>query len=210
MRAQDGAAPGTAGRLSLQHHWGLYRSDDGADNWQDIAQGVPSDFGFPMVVHPTTRTPSTSFQSSRTNSDAHRTDACACTGRATQACVGAALARFAAEGRLRDRSARRDGHRHAGSGQYIFRHPQRTGVRIERRGCASWTRIVGGLPSVVCVKTAQLGDPRAVRMPKVVERGADPVPWANGGWRARKARLVENHDGQLLSHARAPCLYGRT
>jgi photosystem II stability/assembly factor-like uncharacterized protein len=39
-------------RLYLQNHGGLYRSDDGGDNWQEIAQGVPSDFGFPMVVHP--------------------------------------------------------------------------------------------------------------------------------------------------------------
>jgi serine/threonine protein kinase len=39
-------------RLFLQNHWGLYRSDDGADSWQDIAHGVPSDFGFAMAVHP--------------------------------------------------------------------------------------------------------------------------------------------------------------
>lgn len=39
-------------RLFLQNHWGLYRSDDGADSWHDIAQGVPSDFGFAMATHP--------------------------------------------------------------------------------------------------------------------------------------------------------------
>ncbi|HEU4723537.1 MAG TPA: exo-alpha-sialidase [Gemmatimonadaceae bacterium] len=39
-------------RLFLQNHWGLYRSDDWGDSWQDIANGVPSDFGFPMVIHP--------------------------------------------------------------------------------------------------------------------------------------------------------------
>ncbi len=39
-------------RLFLQNHWGLYRSDDGADSWIDIAHGVPSDFGFAMVIHP--------------------------------------------------------------------------------------------------------------------------------------------------------------
>jgi photosystem II stability/assembly factor-like uncharacterized protein len=39
-------------RLYLQNHGGLYRSDDHGDTWQDIANGVPSDFGFPMVVHP--------------------------------------------------------------------------------------------------------------------------------------------------------------
>lgn len=39
-------------RLFLQNHWGLYRSDDGAESWKDIANGVPSDFGFAMVAHP--------------------------------------------------------------------------------------------------------------------------------------------------------------
>jgi photosystem II stability/assembly factor-like uncharacterized protein len=39
-------------RLFLQNHWGLYRSDDGGASWQDIANGVPSDFGFAMVMHP--------------------------------------------------------------------------------------------------------------------------------------------------------------
>jgi serine/threonine protein kinase/photosystem II stability/assembly factor-like uncharacterized protein len=39
-------------RLFLQNHWGLYRSDDGADTWNDIAHGLPSDFGFAMATHP--------------------------------------------------------------------------------------------------------------------------------------------------------------
>ena len=39
-------------RLFLQNHWGLYRSDDGADTWNDIAQGLSSDFGFAMATHP--------------------------------------------------------------------------------------------------------------------------------------------------------------
>jgi photosystem II stability/assembly factor-like uncharacterized protein len=44
--------PSRPDRLYLQNHWGLYRSDDGGDSWQDIARGVPSDFGFCMAVHP--------------------------------------------------------------------------------------------------------------------------------------------------------------
>ncbi len=39
-------------RLFLQNHWGLYRSDDWGDSWQDVANGVPSDFGFAMEMHP--------------------------------------------------------------------------------------------------------------------------------------------------------------
>lgn len=44
--------PSNPQRLYLQNHWGLYRSDDSGDTWQDIAHGVPSDFGFCMVGHP--------------------------------------------------------------------------------------------------------------------------------------------------------------
>lgn len=39
-------------RLFLQNHWGLYRSDDAGDSWQDIAGNVPSDFGFAMEISP--------------------------------------------------------------------------------------------------------------------------------------------------------------
>jgi serine/threonine protein kinase len=44
--------PDRPDRLFLQNHWGLYRSDDGADTWTDIAHGLPSDFGFAMATHP--------------------------------------------------------------------------------------------------------------------------------------------------------------
>ena len=39
-------------RLYLQNHGGVYRSDDGADSWTSIADGLPSDFGFPVVDPP--------------------------------------------------------------------------------------------------------------------------------------------------------------
>jgi photosystem II stability/assembly factor-like uncharacterized protein len=44
--------PSRPERLFLQNHWGLYRSDDGGDSWRDVANGVPSDFGFAMEMHP--------------------------------------------------------------------------------------------------------------------------------------------------------------
>lgn len=44
--------PSDPNRLFLQNHWGLYRSDDGADSWTDIANGVPSDFGFALEADP--------------------------------------------------------------------------------------------------------------------------------------------------------------
>lgn len=39
-------------RMFLQNHWGLYRSDDRGESWTDVANGVPSDFGFAMAAHP--------------------------------------------------------------------------------------------------------------------------------------------------------------
>jgi photosystem II stability/assembly factor-like uncharacterized protein len=42
--------PANSSRMFLQNHWGLYRSDDAGDSWQDIANGVPSDFGFALEI----------------------------------------------------------------------------------------------------------------------------------------------------------------
>jgi len=36
----------------LQFHTGVYRSDDGGESWIDIGEGLPSAFGFPMVIDP--------------------------------------------------------------------------------------------------------------------------------------------------------------
>ena len=38
--------------MFLQNHWGLYRTDDAGLSWKDVANGVPSDFGFAMAIHP--------------------------------------------------------------------------------------------------------------------------------------------------------------
>lgn len=39
--------------LFLQHHWGVYRSDDFGGQWDEIgADQLPSTFGFPIVVDP--------------------------------------------------------------------------------------------------------------------------------------------------------------
>jgi len=43
---------GDADRFYLQAHHGVYRSDDGGSSWESIADGLPSDFGFPIVAHP--------------------------------------------------------------------------------------------------------------------------------------------------------------
>jgi photosystem II stability/assembly factor-like uncharacterized protein len=40
------------GRLYAQNHHGVYRSDDDAESWESIAEGLPADFGFVMMTHP--------------------------------------------------------------------------------------------------------------------------------------------------------------
>jgi photosystem II stability/assembly factor-like uncharacterized protein len=40
--------------LYAQNHGGVYRSDDRGDTWKYIADGLPCDFGFPVVAHPHT------------------------------------------------------------------------------------------------------------------------------------------------------------
>jgi hypothetical protein len=43
-----------SGRLFAQNHHGVYRSDDVGGSWTSIAEGLPADFGFPVVASPRT------------------------------------------------------------------------------------------------------------------------------------------------------------
>jgi hypothetical protein len=45
-------APTRPERMFMQFHGGVYRSDDGGRSWNDIAPGLPSDFGFPLAIDP--------------------------------------------------------------------------------------------------------------------------------------------------------------
>jgi photosystem II stability/assembly factor-like uncharacterized protein len=46
------AAPNGSKRLYQQNHCGVYRSDDAGESWEEITEGLPSEFGFPIAVHP--------------------------------------------------------------------------------------------------------------------------------------------------------------
>ena len=46
------AHPDRPERMYAQNHHGVYRSDDAGGHWTSIADGLPADFGFPIVVHP--------------------------------------------------------------------------------------------------------------------------------------------------------------
>lgn len=44
-------SPGSS-LLFQQNHCGVYASANGGDTWDEISKGLPSDFGFPLAIHP--------------------------------------------------------------------------------------------------------------------------------------------------------------
>ena len=38
--------------LFMQKHWDVMRSDDAGDSWREVSGNLPTDFGFPIAVHP--------------------------------------------------------------------------------------------------------------------------------------------------------------
>jgi len=146
--------PKRPGRLFLQNHWGLYRSDDWGDSWQDIANGVPSDFGFAMQMHPhdpdtvyivpleadTFRcTPEAKLRVYRTTN----------AGRSWEPLTKGLPQRDAYETVLRD-ALTADSFDSAGI-YFGTRSGKLFGSRDEG---ATWTEIADGLPPIVCVKAA--------------------------------------------------------
>jgi len=45
-------SPAQPETMYMQFHGGVYRSDDAGQNWIDIAPGLPSNFSFPLAIHP--------------------------------------------------------------------------------------------------------------------------------------------------------------
>ncbi len=45
------AHPSSHNRLYQQNHCGVYRSDNGGQDWRDITEGLPSRFGFVLGIH---------------------------------------------------------------------------------------------------------------------------------------------------------------
>ncbi len=44
--------PNSPDVLYAQNHHGVYRTDDAGANWISIAEGLPTDFGFTVLTHP--------------------------------------------------------------------------------------------------------------------------------------------------------------
>jgi hypothetical protein len=168
-------APGVPDRLYLQNHWGLYRTDDAGDSWHDIANGVPSDFGFPMVVHP--HDPETAYivplesDMFRCTPDArlrvYRTrDA----GRSWEALTKGLPQQNALETVLRD-AMDADPLNPAG----VYFGTRSGAVYASPNGGASWLTALDGLPPVVCVKACAVGGPEKVRVPSRAASARRPV-----------------------------------
>jgi hypothetical protein len=43
---------GDSSLLFQQNHCGVYRSENSGESWTEISRGLPSDFGFPLALHP--------------------------------------------------------------------------------------------------------------------------------------------------------------
>jgi len=157
--------PAQPARLFLQNHWGLYRSDDGGENWIDIANGVPSDFGFAMVSHP--HDPDTVYIVPL-ESDAFR-----CTpegklrvyrtrnaGASWEPLRRGLPQKSAFETVLRDAM---DADRLKPAGIYFGTRSGK--VFASRDDGDAWKAIAEGLPPVVCVRAAVVGDAAAKMRP---------------------------------------------
>jgi hypothetical protein len=155
--------PAHPDRLFLQNHFGLYRTDDAGDSWQDIAKGVPSDFGFGMAVHPHRPetvyivpleadryrwTPEGKLRVYRTRNG----------GRSWQPLSRGLPQQDAYETILRDALAT-DSADPAG----VYFGTRSGKLFASRDDGDAWRLLTDGLPPVVCVKTAVVGGGRPKR-----------------------------------------------
>ena len=175
-------------RLFLQNHWGLYRSDNCADHWTDIANGVPSDFGFAMVMHP--RNPDYVYIVP-VESDEFR---CACDGRlrvyrtrnagaSWEPLMRGLPQKRAYETVLRDAMTADD---YDPVGIYFgTRSGQLFGSRDEGK---TWKKILEGLPSVVCVRSAVVEDPSEGSRPRSSTTAPAPSRQSNSRSKSKTRR----------------------
>ena len=145
-------------RLFLQNHWGLYRSDDGGNSWKDIANGVPSDFGFCMAAHPHDPetvyiVPIESDQYRCTPEGKLRVYRTQNAGKSWEPLTRGLPQKNAMETVLRDALAT-DTCDPAG----VYFGTRSGKVYGSSDGGNSWKVIMEGLPAVVCVKAAWVGE----------------------------------------------------
>src|SRR6266478_537096 len=157
--------PSNSNRLFLQNHWGLYRSDDGADSWRDVANGVPSDFGFCMAIHPHDPdvvyivplesdgyrcTPEGKMRVYRTRNG----------GKSWEPLTNGLPQKNAHETVLRD-ALTVDALNPAG----VYFGTRSGKLYASPDGGAAWKLVSDGLPQVLCVRAAVIGEPSGTRVP---------------------------------------------
>jgi photosystem II stability/assembly factor-like uncharacterized protein len=155
--------PSRPGRLFMQNHGGLYRSDNWGDSWSDIAKGVPSDFGFAMAMHP--HDPNTVYvipmDGFREKGDPQEAPPTCCAegklrvyrtrdaGESWEAMTNGLPQENVYETVLRDGMDTDD---HEAAGVYFGTRSGKVYASADNGG--SWKLVRDGLPPVVCVKAA--------------------------------------------------------
>jgi len=140
--------------MFLQHHWGVYRSDDAGDSWIDIGKRLPSDFGFALEIDPHDAntvyiipiesdefrcTPEAKLRVYRTRN----------AGESWEALTEGLPQEDAFETILRD-SMKADSNDPTG----LYFGTRNGKLFGSSNGGESWTAISEGLPAITCVKTA--------------------------------------------------------
>ena len=149
--------PSNPSRMFLQHHWGVYRSDDRGDSWNDIGKGLPSDFGFAMEIDPHDAntvyiipiesdefrcTPEAKLRVYRTRNG----------GESWEPLTEGLPQEDAFETILRD-NLKADASEPTG----LYFGTRSGKLFGSKDGGDSWTTIREGLPAITCVKTATIG-----------------------------------------------------
>jgi len=148
--------PSNPNRMFLQHHWGVYRSDDAGDSWTDIGKELPSDFGFALEIDPHDAntayvipiesdefrcTPEAKLRVYRTTN----------AGDSWEALTEGLPQEEAFETILRD-SMKADANNPTG----LYFGTRNGKLFGSNNGGDSWTAISEGLPAITCVKTATI------------------------------------------------------
>jgi photosystem II stability/assembly factor-like uncharacterized protein len=143
-------------RLYQQNHCGVYRSDDGGENWLEITDGLPSDYGYALAVDP--HDPDTAFVIPEESSEmrttvggrlrVYRTNDAGQSWRALEDGLPQqdAYLSILREGMTSD-SLQPCGVYFGTSGGHLF---------ASRDGGEHWTQIAGYLPRILCVHAISL------------------------------------------------------
>jgi photosystem II stability/assembly factor-like uncharacterized protein len=166
--------PSRPERLFLQNHWGLYRSDNHGESWQDIANGVPSDYGFAMVAHPHNPNcvyilPLESDEFRCTPEGCLRVYRTRNAGESWEPLTRGLPKKGAYETVLRD-AMTADSLDPAGI-YFGTRSGQLYGSADDGK---SWKKILDGMPPVVCVKSALVGKERIIHRARETKEAKTP------------------------------------